>query len=93
MLIINNKLRIRKLDETNLVMEKLKIVSSEVKGTREEWVFEGYYGSLEWALSSVLKKELFDSLEEEVEIKDLLKVIEKTSQDIRKEVKKYNIKI
>jgi hypothetical protein len=53
MLVINNKYRVRKLDDSNLVIEQLKIVSSETKGTREEWVWEGYYTSVAGALNTL----------------------------------------
>ena len=93
MLVINNKYRVRKLDDSNLVIEQLKIVSSETKGTREEWVWEGYYSSVEGALNSILRKQLFDSIEQEVEIKDILKIMKETEQNIIDTVKKYKVKL
>lgn len=93
MLVINNKYRVRKLDDSNLIMEQLKIVSSEIKGTREEWVIKGYYGSVEGALNGILRKQLFDSMEQEVEIKDILKIMKETEQNIIDTVKKYKVKL
>lgn len=93
MLVINNKYRVRKLDDSNLVIEQLKIVSSETKGTREEWVWEGYYSSVEGALNSILRKQLFDSVEQEIEIKDVLKIMKETEQNIIDTVKKYKVKL
>ena len=93
MLVINNKYRVRKLDDSNLVIEQLKIVSSEVKGTREEWVWEGYYSSVEGALNAIFKKQLFDSVEQELEIKDILKVMKETEENIIDTVKKYKVKL
>lgn len=93
MLVINNKYRVRKLDDSNLVIEQLKIVSSETKGTREEWVWEGYYSSVAGALNSILRKQLFDSIEQEVEIKHILKIMKETEQNIIDTVKKYKVKL
>ena len=93
MLVVNNKYRVRKLDETNLVIEQLKIVSSETKGTREEWVWEGYYSSVEGALNSIFKKQLFDSVEQELEIKDILKVMKEIEKNILNTAKQYKIKL
>lgn len=93
MLEINKKYRVRKFDECNLVIEKFKTVSSESKGTRDEWVWNGYYTSVEGALTSILSKELFESIEREKEIKDLLKVIEDSKKEIIEAVKKYKVKL
>lgn len=96
MLQINDKIRISKLDESNLVIEKYKIVSSEEKGTRPEWVRCGYYGSVKAALVGVLKYELFDSLEEEMTLKDLINKIDESVNLIEKIVNlkggKLNVK-
>ena len=82
MLRINEKLRILRLDNNNLVLEELRIVESEKKGKREKWMHCGYYGSLKATLVSALEKTIFDSVEKEVEIKDLINIIDNAKQEI-----------
>ena len=82
MIQINNKLRIVKNDEKNLAIEELRTITSEKKGSHEEWCWCGYYGSLKSALLGVLDKLLFDSAEEELDIQGLIKKIEIVEQEI-----------
>lgn len=83
MLQINDKLRIVKLDERNLCIEQLKVVKSEKKGDYEQWFCVGYYGNLETALQGILNKQLFDCIDEEIQIKDVLSKIEQVRQEIK----------
>ena len=82
MIQINEKLRIIKSDDKNLVIEELKTITSEKNGTRKEWCWCGYYSSLKSALIGVLHKQLFDSAEEEMSVKDLLSRIESVEKEI-----------
>ena len=82
MIQINNKLRIIKNDEKNLAIEELRTITSEKKGSHEEWCWWGYYGSLKSALLGVLDKLLFDSAEEELTIKDIVRKIEQAEKEI-----------
>lgn len=82
MLQINEKLRIIGFDANNIVLEELRLVTSEEKGTREEWCWCGYYGSVKAALISALDKITSDSLEQELEIKDLIKIIDNAKETI-----------
>lgn len=43
MIQINNKLRIVKNDDKNLVIEELRTIESEKKGTHEEWCWCGIF--------------------------------------------------
>lgn len=84
MLQINEKLRIRKLDDKNLVIEELKTINSEKKGIHDEWRWCGYYGNLKTALSGVLKKLLFDGVEEELTIQNVINRIDDAEYKIIK---------
>ena len=91
MLQINDKLRIRRTDEKNLVIEEYsdKIVNPRTKEITSGQQWCGYYGDLKAALNGVLKKELMDSVKEELQIKDIITRIEKVENDIKnmKEIK------
>ena len=91
MLQINDKLRIRRTDDKNLVIEEYndKIVNPKTKEITSGWKWCGYYGDLKTALNGVLKKELMDSVKEELQIKDIITRIEKVENDIKnmKEIK------
>lgn len=82
MLRLTKNLRVSRLDNNNLVLEELRIVESEKKGKREEWMQCGYYGSLKAVLVSALNKIMFDSVGEEVEVKELIGIIEKSKEEI-----------
>lgn len=82
MIQINNKLRIVKNDEKNLAIEELRTITSEKKGSHEEWCWCGYYGDVKSALLGVLKHSLLDSAEEELDIQGLIKKIEVVEQEI-----------
>ena len=77
---INDKLRIIRKDDNNLALEELRDVESKKQGTIKKWCWCGYYGCLKSALVGAFKKIIFDS--ECEQIKDLIKVIDKTEQDI-----------
>ena len=91
MLQINDKLRIRRTDEKNLVIEEYsdKIVNPRTKEITSGWQWCGYYGDLKAALNGVLKKELMDSVKEELQVEDVITRIEKVENDIKnmKEIK------
>lgn len=83
MLQINDKLRIIKFDERNLCIEQLKIVKSKKYGDNKQWLCAGYYGNLETALQGILNKQLFDCVDEEIQIKDVLDKIQQVRQEIK----------
>lgn len=84
MIQINNKLRIRRADDRNLVIEEFRDVTDpKAKTTNKQWCWCGWYGDLKTALLGVLHKQLFDSAEEELQIKDLIERIEKVENYIK----------
>ena len=84
MIQINNKLRIRQADDKNLALEELKdVTSKKSQTTNKKWRWCGWYGDLRTALLGALHKQLFDSAEEELEIKDLVKRIETAENNIK----------
>ena len=83
MIYLNDKLRIRKFDEQCLELEVYR--KSKSKKTGEEsmqWKGCGYYGDLKSALNGALKKKLFDSVENEMQIEEIVALIEKTREEI-----------
>ena len=93
MLQINDKLRVRRIDDKNLVIEEYndKIVNPRTKEITSGWQWCGYYGDLKTALNGVLKKKLMDSVKEELQIKDIITRIEKVENDI-KNMKEIEVK-
>lgn len=85
MLQINDKLRIRRTDEKNLVIEEYsdKIVNPRTKEITSGWQWCGYYSTLDAAFQGVLNKQLLDSVDDELEIKNVLGKIEQVRQEIK----------
>ena len=83
MIYINEKLRIRKTDDYNLQLEEYrKGINPKTKEETYSWKWVGYYGDLKSALSGVLKKQLFDTADEEILLKDLVAKIDVAQQNI-----------
>lgn len=84
MIQINDKLRIRRADDRNLVIEEFRDVTDpKAKTTNKQWCWCGYYGDLKTALLGVLHKALLDSAEEELQVKDVIAKIETVENDIK----------
>lgn len=85
MLQINNKLRIRRLDDKNIIIEELNdnIVNKHTKEVRAGWQWCGYYGTLESALKEILSKQLLNSVDDEITLKEVLDKIEQVRQEIK----------
>lgn len=84
MIQITEKLRIVKADDKNLALEELKdVTSKKSQTTNKQWCWCGYYGDLKTALLGVLHKFLLDSVEEELQIKDVVAKIETVENDIK----------
>lgn len=84
MIQITEKLRIRRADDRNLVIEEFRDVTDpKAKTTNKQWCWCGYYGDLKTALIGVLHKSLLDSAEEELQVKDVIKRIESVENDIK----------
>lgn len=84
MIQITEKLRIRRADDKNLVIEELRDVTSQnSQTTNKQWCWCGYYGDVKTALLGVLHKSLLDSAEEELQVKDVIAKIEAVENDIK----------
>ena len=83
MIYINEKLRISKFDEHNLQLEEYrKGVNPFTKEEVWNWKWCGYYGDLKTALLGALKYKLFASVEEELDLQEVLAKIEEARQSI-----------
>ena len=85
MIYINEKLRIRKIDDRNLQLEEYRKPnekSGTIKEDTEKWRWCGYYGDLKSALLGALTKQLFDSVENELTLKDVISRIDEARADI-----------
>ena len=84
MIYINNTLRIRKLDDgKNLQLEEYREGKDTHKGKAStKWRWCGYYGDLKSALLGALSKQLFDSAQNEMTIKEVISKIDKARADI-----------
>lgn len=92
MLQINDKVRIVRSDENNLQIEELRTVTSKKLGSHEEWCWCGYYSTLKSALLGVLSKQLFDCIEEETNLIDVINAITKAQDEIVKACENLKIK-
>lgn len=67
MIKISDKVRISRLDKTNLQVEEYrKIIDQKTKAERYDWCWVGYYGDLKSAIGGVLKYCGFSLVEEEL---------------------------
>lgn len=88
MILINDSVRITRLDKLNLQVEVLEtVVNPETKQKRQEWKGRGYYGTLRSALVGVLNHFAMKLVDEE--IKGVREIIARLDQ-IKEEIK--NIK-
>lgn len=79
MIQINDKVRIRKIDELNLVVEEYrKVADRKTKQDRWEWKRCGYYGDLRSALGGSIK--YCEMLLAEQEIKSLQELMTKLDE-------------
>lgn len=83
MIYINEKLRISKCDNLNLQIEEYrKGINPKTKEESWSWKWCGYYGDLKTALLGVLKYKLFDCVDEELDLQEVLGKIEEARQSI-----------
>lgn len=94
MLQITENLRIVRHDDKNIVVEYLDTVTGRKDGDiRKEWHIYGYYGKLEQAVLGALDKQLFDSIDEEQTLQDIVARIERARTEILNALKTNNNKI
>ena len=84
---INDKVRIRKVDEYSLAIEVNRKVKNKKTGeVSMKWAFDGYYGNLQGALLGVLSKELFNTTEEKTTLTNIVKKIDAAKKEIIKAI-------
>lgn len=98
MIQINEKLRISTLDDKNLQIEVLTIVNKKKDGIKtgeqeKKWLWAGYYGDLKSALLGILKKQLFETVNEENQLKDIVRKIEDAETSIIKAIQDKRISV
>ena len=87
MFYINEKIRIKKMDERCLLVEILREAKDKRSGTTTvKWMSEGYYGSLKGALVSILNKKLFDTTDEETKLTNVVRKINSAEGEIEEAV-------
>lgn len=85
MIYITDTLRISKLDDNCLQLEGYKEVASKKHGTTVKKCCRlGYYGDIRSALVGAFKKQLFDTADEKLQLKDLIERIDSAVENIRK---------
>ena len=93
MIYINEKIRIRKLDDgKNLQLEEYRQIGDcrFTKQSGGKWYWCGYYGDLKSALLGALSKQLFDSVDDELDLKDIVSKIDDARAEIVKAIKGVN---
>ena len=84
MIEINDKLRIKRRDDRNLIIEEfVPVIKKDNKRTEYKWLIYGYYGDLKMALQGVLKHELFNIPKEKLKLQDIITKIEKIETEIK----------
>lgn len=87
MFYIDEKTRIRKVDEYSLMLEiKREVKNKKTDMVSTKWMFGGYYGSLRGALTGALSKKLFDTVEGDGTIKNIIKRIDDAEKQILKAI-------
>lgn len=88
MIYVTDTLRISKVDDKCLQLEILKEVESKETGEkRNEWKWCGYYGSLKDALIGALKKQLFNTTDENLNIQEVISRIDLAEANILKAIR------
>lgn len=91
MIYINEKLRIKKLDERCLQIEEYRaVVNAKTKEESFAWKWCGYYGDLRTACLGALSKIMVDYADEELTLKEVLAKIDEARNQIEKAVRNAN---
>ena len=87
MIYITDTVRISKVDENCLQIETyVPITSKKTRQTTMQWKWVGYYGDLRGALVGVLRKQLFNTADEEIRLNDLIERIDTATASILKAI-------
>lgn len=93
MIYITDSLRIRQLDDRCLEIESLEpVVSKKTKTESLKWVGCGYFGDIKSALLSSLRKQLFESAEDELKVSDLISRINTAESNVITAIQKMQTK-
>ena len=90
MIQINEKLRIRKVDNMNLELEEYRcIVDKKTKAERYDWMWVGYYGDLRSALGGAIKRCAMSLADEDLQgIKAVMERLDKIESDVKNAISK-----
>jgi len=87
MIYINDTTRISRADDMNLQIEVLEdSVSKRTKEVTQQWNRVGYYSDLKGAINGVLRKRLFNSVDEEAELRAMVDKINECYEKLRSEL-------
>lgn len=88
MIQINEKIRIRKIDDLNLQVEEYRKVTDRItKRERWEWKWCGYYGDLRSALGGAIKRCEMLLADQDIEsLQELMTKLDKIENDAKKAV-------
>ena len=86
MFVFNDKYRIRKHDNYNIVVERYnKVIGKITKEERYEWQIEGYVGSLNQALVFTKRLILEDGMDLTNNLDDFIKYVEQYTIGVEKQ--------
>lgn len=88
MIQITDTLRIVKKDALNLAIEQLQTVkNTKTKENTLKWVHKGWYSNLKSALKGIVNKQLFDLVDTETTLNNLIFQIDEINNNINKIIK------
>ena len=89
MIQINDKIRIKRLDDKNLQLETLEPVNKKDGTVANEWKWNGYYGDLKSAIGGVLKHCLMELADEDIKtLSELIERIDNIDKELKKAVER-----
>lgn len=87
MIYITDTVRISKVDENCLQIETyVPVTSKKTRQTTMQWKWIGYYGDLRGALVGVLRKQLFNTADEQLKLEEIIEKINTAEENILRAV-------
>lgn len=87
MIYIADTVRISKVDENCLQIETyVPVTSKKTRQTTMQWKWVGYYGDLRGALVGVLRKQLFNTADEQLKLEEIIEKINTAEENILRAV-------
>lgn len=87
MIYITDTVRISKVDENCLQIETyVPVTSKKTRQTTMQWKWVGYYGDLRGALVGVLRKQLFNTADEQLKLEEIIEKINTAEENILRAV-------